>query len=526
MSNANAATVSAPQVRTYTPKERNFYLCGLVGQNIIYNIIGSALAYYFQFTLLIPAVAVSTIMAIARVWDAINDPIMGTIVDKTRSKWGKCRPFLIYVPLPLFIVTTLCFVNFGFYEVTSLMTEVEKDRHKLLSLARIFGGVGAGITLLAMQPAALMVGGWIAEPIGIELAGSEENWIALNERQTEMSALFNTELEKYNADPEKYQQETGMDYDDLSAMYLTTDPTIAEATRQGERWGFTIAALVFGLLGCGLFQLCGPNKHTDHVQEPSFPSDPAVGDPGQSQNVDPNGGDAADLLLLCRQGSDKSHTLHGDPGRRRVRGAISKKNLYNYSNLAGVVPFMMIYVFYKIDPTGMADWGWVIGLFFMFIIAGASLGLSTVLQTYMITDCIDYEEYTNGVRPDGVFFAGQTFISKIQAGIATIISGIFYAIYDFSDENIDKVNNYIAAGLTPRDIPEFENFMLVLFIIVSIPPAIGCIITVIPTWKYCLDDAEHKKILAELARRRSENEAAIADASAESAADPSDITNG
>ena len=174
----------------------------------------------------------------------------------------------------------------------------------------------------------------------------------------------------------------------------------------------------------------------------------------------------------------------------------------------------------------MADWGWVIGLFFMFIIAGASLGLSTVLQTYMITDCIDYEEYTNGVRPDGVFFAGQTFISKIQAGIATIISGIFYAIYDFSDENIDKVNNYIAAGLTPRDIPEFENFMLVLFIIVSIPPAIGCIITVIPTWKYCLDDAEHKKILAELARRRSENEAAIANASAEGAADPSDITNG
>ena len=167
MSNANAATVSAPQVRTYTSKERNFYLCGLVGQNIIYNIIGSALAYYFQFTLLIPAVAVSTIMAVARVWDAINDPIMGTIVDRTRSKWGKCRPFLIYVPLPLFIVTTLCFVNFGFYEesqtamnvliigwavftyllwevvytvgdiplwgVTSLMTEVEKDRHKLLS---------------------------------------------------------------------------------------------------------------------------------------------------------------------------------------------------------------------------------------------------------------------------------------------------------------------------------------------------------------------------------------------------------
>ena len=589
MSNANAATVSAPQVRTYTSKERNFYLCGLVGQNIIYNIIGSALAYYFQFTLLIPAVAVSTIMAVARVWDAINDPIMGTIVDRTRSKWGKCRPFLIYVPLPLFIVTTLCFVNFGFYEesqtamnvliigwavftyllwevvytvgdiplwgVTSLMTEVEKDRHKLLSLARIFGGIGAGITLLAMQPAALMVGGWIAEPIGIELAGSEENWIALNERQTEMSALFNTELEKYNADPVKYTQETGLDYEALSAEYLTTDPIIAEATRQGERWGFTIAALVFGLVGCGLFQLCGPNiKERVPSSEKQYTLKENIqimfrNRPFRQILLSGILGSPRMLIQTAAMPLISYYFADKDPIKAilymvilgggvflgqftamalapRMLTKISKKNLYNYSNLAGVVPFMMIYVFYKIDPTGMADWGWVIGLFFMFIIAGASLGLSTVLQTYMITDCIDYEEYTNGVRPDGVFFAGQTFISKIQAGIATIISGIFYAIYDFSDENIDKVNNYIAAGLTPRDIPEFENFMLVLFIIVSIPPAIGCIITVIPTWKYCLDDAEHKKILAELARRRSENEAAIADASAESAADPSDITNG
>ena len=58
----------------------------------------------------------------------------------------------------------------------------------------------------------------------------------------------------------------------------------------------------------------------------------------------------------------------------------------------------------------------------------------------------------------------------------------------------------------PRTVPEFEPYMRVLFVIVSIPPAIGCILTVLPTWKYCLDDAEHKRILAELAARRSANE--------------------
>ena len=44
-------------LRTYTPKERNMYLAGMVGQNIIYSVIGASLAYYLQFTILIPAIA-------------------------------------------------------------------------------------------------------------------------------------------------------------------------------------------------------------------------------------------------------------------------------------------------------------------------------------------------------------------------------------------------------------------------------------------------------------------------------------
>ena len=106
---------TSPKLKTYTPSERNWYLIGLAGQNVTYNVIGAALSYYLQFTLLIPAMAVSIIMALARVWDAFNDPMMGTIVDRTRSKWGKCRPYLMVIPIPIFIITVLCFVNFGFY---------------------------------------------------------------------------------------------------------------------------------------------------------------------------------------------------------------------------------------------------------------------------------------------------------------------------------------------------------------------------------------------------------------------------
>ena len=562
MSDVSAQTIPVgsveqqPTLRTYTSRERNFYLAGMIGQNIIYNVVGAALSYYFQFTLAIPAIIVTVLMAIARVWDALNDPIMGTIVDKTRTKWGKCRPYLIYIPMPIFVITTLCFVNFGFYEVgqtamnalivawaavtyllweiaytvgdiplwgvTSLMTEDEKARNKLLSMARIFGGIGAGVSLLAMQPAALAIGGFISEPIGVKLAGSEEAWQAIVAESEANTAAFNEGLNE------------NIPYEELE-QYLVVNPILSEATRQGERWGFLIAAAAFGLLGAALFQLCGPNiKERVPSSEKRYTLKENVkimfgNKPFRQILLSGILGSPRMLIQIAAMPLINYYFANKDALMAivymallgggvfvgqfvamgiapKVLTKVSKKNLYNYSNLAGVIPFMFLYIAYVADPGGLANWYWVAVLFFIFIIAGASLGFATVLQSYMIADCIDYEEYIHGVRPDGVFFAGQTFIAKLQSGIATIISGIFYAIYKFSDSEVEKVNNYISAGIMPRTVPEFEPYMRVLFVIVSIPPAIGCILTVLPTWKYCLDDAEHKRILAELAARRSANE--------------------
>ena len=188
--------------KTMSKKEMYAFLIGMLGQNIIYNITGSSLTYFFQFTLLIPASIVAAMIAAARIFDALNDPIMGTIVDKTRSRWGKCRPFLIFVPIPIAIVTILSFVNFGFYDkvnntasqnaliagwagsmyilwgifytigdiplwgITALLTEDDVQRNKLMGLARIIGGVGGGVVLLAMQPIALAIGGSLAGKYG------------------------------------------------------------------------------------------------------------------------------------------------------------------------------------------------------------------------------------------------------------------------------------------------------------------------------------------------------------------------
>src|SRR5574344_1415491 len=105
-------------MNTYTKKERNMYLIGLMGQNVIYNIIATGMTFYFQSVIFIPAIAMSVIMAVARIWDAINDPMMGTIVDRTRSKWGKCRPYLFFVPSIVLVTTMLTFIN-GQYSGTN-----------------------------------------------------------------------------------------------------------------------------------------------------------------------------------------------------------------------------------------------------------------------------------------------------------------------------------------------------------------------------------------------------------------------
>ncbi|HOD03338.1 MAG TPA: MFS transporter, partial [Clostridiales bacterium] len=184
--------VDGRKLNTYTPKERNMYLIGLAGQNMIYNIIGTGLYFYFQSVIFLPAIAISIFMSIARVWDAINDPMMGTIVDRTRTKWGKCRPYLIFSPPIICIITILTFVN-GMYGhdnssaknaliigwaavsyilwgmnytvgdiplwgITAIITEDDKDRAKLLALARIFAGIGGGLVLVAIVPASQALG--------------------------------------------------------------------------------------------------------------------------------------------------------------------------------------------------------------------------------------------------------------------------------------------------------------------------------------------------------------------------------
>ena len=79
--------------------------------NFVWGMVGAYISIYFINVLGISIAAAGAIVLIARIWDGFNDPIMGSVVDNTKTKYGKYRPYMLIGILPLAIFTVLIFQN-------------------------------------------------------------------------------------------------------------------------------------------------------------------------------------------------------------------------------------------------------------------------------------------------------------------------------------------------------------------------------------------------------------------------------
>ncbi|MBQ6380430.1 MAG: MFS transporter [Clostridia bacterium] len=620
---------------TYTKKEMVGYLVGLAGQNILYNIIATGLAFYFQSVIFLPAIACSLIFALARVWDAINDPIMGTIVDKTKTKWGKCKPYLLFVPAVILVTTIIPFFN-GMYAEPNDMHEVtlqdtskytafvDSDLTKELEYeGETYYIVPANNTWELERdangtPVTDKDGNTVKTPImiykGDQHSPVEDKTIAetvLQEFQNEYGfekvtgtkavliiawAAFSYVLwgMTYTIGDIPLWGVTSLMTEDQNdrAKILTLARAVANVGMIGTlftmiapsfqgmykargmdeahslRMAYITLAIIMTVFATILFQFAGfsvkERVKSDNTKKYTVKENFKIMFGNQPfrqilisgilrSPIQLLGVVAMTLVMYYFFNNNIGGTLFVDGALNitlilqvlvvvlglfggmiffplytpKLITKFEKKKLYNFFSLIGAIPFAGIFIFFMISGGNVLTWPGMIVMAIMFFLAGASMGSLNVLQSVMIADCVDYEEYNTGVRPDGVFFSGQSFITKLSAGIASLISGAVYAIVGFSDKNVALLNNSLVNG---ADFKTYNDgkFAAAMFFLISIPPAIGMILSAIPTLRYKLTDKEHTRILDELIERRGDiaegEQLAAAQESDESDTDESDAS--
>lgn len=211
---------------------------GAFGKDIVYMLIASYLLYYYNVVLGMSSVFIGTVMMAARIFDAFNDPVMGIIVAKTRTRWGRFRPWIfagtvlnavtIYalyatpesmgdsaqrVWLTVFYFAwgiTYTLMDIPFWSMIPAITEPGSDREQLTSLARTCSGIGDAIpTVLTMTVVPILGAGssmadyrigfkWWALIIAVVFVISElvcvacvpERPVACNEKPGKISDMF------------------------------------------------------------------------------------------------------------------------------------------------------------------------------------------------------------------------------------------------------------------------------------------------------------------------------------------------
>jgi GPH family glycoside/pentoside/hexuronide:cation symporter len=69
------------------------------------------MTYFYTDVFGLPTAAIATLFLVTRIWDAVNDPIMGTIADHTKTRWGKFRPYILFMSLPFCVMGVLAFTT-------------------------------------------------------------------------------------------------------------------------------------------------------------------------------------------------------------------------------------------------------------------------------------------------------------------------------------------------------------------------------------------------------------------------------
>ena len=397
------------------------YALGAVGKDMVYMLSASYVLYYFQDILGVSAVAMGIILLVARIFDAFNDPIMGIVVAKTKTRWGKFRPWLLIGSLTNAVILFLMFsapptmdaagltayaaVTYILWGVTYTMmdipywsmipafTEGGRERENLTTLARSAAGVGSAIitvvTVIAVQSLGNIFGG--TTPKEIEIVGFK--WFSLI-----VAVLFVifTLLTCINV---KEKSTAKMETVSVGQMF--------KALIQNDQALTVVVAIV--LINCAIYI-------TSNLVIYFFKYDfGGVGWYNDYTIFNIFGGAVQILAMMALY-----------PLLRKVFRLSNTKIFY-----IGLVAAIMGYaVLLGLAFTNMGN---VYLLFIPGFFIFASSGIMNVLTTVFLANTVDYGYLKLKRRDESVIFSMQTFVVKLASGIAAFAASICLQINNLSD---------------------------------------------------------------------------------------------
>ncbi|MCH5192930.1 MAG: MFS transporter [Oscillospiraceae bacterium] len=375
---------------------------GAVGKDMVYALSASYVMYYYQDILGLSASFVGLILMIARVFDAVNDPFMGILVAKTRTRWGRFRPWLFsgtvlnaVVLYALFAApdisgkglmvyfaviyilwgTTYTMMDIPFWSMIPAVTDTPKDREGLSVVGRTCASVGSAIIIVGTIIAVGALGG-----------GDERRGFALI--ALIVAAVF-LAAEVFCCLKMKEQS--------LETVQTSTIRQMFGALFSNDQALITVLAIL--LVNCSLYL-------TSNLIIYFFKYD--IGGEGWKGNytIFTTVGGAFQILGMM------------------VLYQLLHKKLSNTSLFK--VAFFMAAAGYGLILTicfiGLASNILLLCICGAFVFAAN--GILLVLTTVFLSNSVDYGELKTGKREESVIFSMQTFVVKAASGVAVFLTGI------------------------------------------------------------------------------------------------------
>ena len=392
------------------------YALGAVGKDMVYMLSASYVLYYFQDLLGVNAIAMGVILMAARVFDAFNDPIMGVIVARTRTRWGKFRPWLLIGTLTNAVVLFLMFsappkmdagglvayaaVSYILWGVTYTMmdipywsmipafTEGGREREGLTTLARTSAGVGSAIvtvfTMMLVPALGNAFAGADAGAKAVEIVGFK--WFSLL-----VAALFIvfTVLTCLNV---KEKSTAGMETVSVGQMF--------RALVQNDQ-AMTVTVTIV-LINCSIYI-------TSNLVIYFFKYD--FGTTGWN-----------DSYVLFNMFGGAMQVLSMMAFYPLLRRKFSTLQIFYICLGMAVAGYAVLLV---LTFTSMST---VFILFLPTFFIFSANGMLSVITTVFLANTVDYGELKNNRRDESVIFSMQTFVVKLASGIAALAASICLSV--------------------------------------------------------------------------------------------------